>query len=47
MNEKYNVYMGGVDKSDQFLANHYVWRKTVCYWKTLFYHIIVDTAAEN
>ena len=32
--EKYNKFMGGVDKSDQFIAYHNVFRKTVCYWKT-------------
>ena len=44
--EKYNRYMGGVDKSDQFLSYHNVLRKTVRYWKTLFYHMI-DIAAVN
>ena len=44
--EKYNYYMGGVDKSDQYLAYHNVLRKTVRYWKTLFYHL-VDIAAVN
>ena len=38
--------MGGVDKSDHFLAYHNVLRKTVRYWKTLFYHMI-DIAAVN
>ena len=33
-------YMGGVNKSDQFLSYHNVLRKTVHYWKTLFYHMI-------
>ena len=37
--EYYNHYMG-VDKSDQFLSYHNVLRKTVRYWKTLFYHMI-------
>ena len=46
MVENYNAYMGGVDKSDQFLAYHNVPRKTLRYWKTLFYHMI-DIAAVN
>ena len=38
--EMYNRFMGGVDKSDQYLSYHNILRKTVRYWKTLFYHII-------
>ena len=38
--------MGGVDKSDQYLAYHNVLQKTVRYWKTLFYHMI-DMAVVN
>lgn len=44
--EKYNQFMGGVDKSDQYLAYHNVLQKTVRYWKTLFYHMI-DVAVVN
>ena len=44
--EKYNQFMGGVDKSDQYLAYHNVLRKTIRYWKTLFYHMI-DVAVVN
>jgi len=44
--QMYNKYMGGVDKSDQYLAYHNVLRKTLRYWKTLFYHM-VDVAAVN
>ena len=44
--EKYNCYRGGVDKSDQYLSYHNVLRKTVRYWKTLFYHLI-DIALVN
>ena len=33
--------MGGVNKLDQFLSYYYnVLRKTVKYWKTLFYHMV-------
>ena len=46
MIEKYNAYMGGVDKSDKLLSYHNVQRKTLRYWKTLFYHMI-DIAAVN
>ena len=44
--QKYNKYMGGVGKSDQYLSYHNVLQKTVRYWKTLFYHM-VDIAAVN
>ena len=44
--EKYNRYMGRVDKSDQFLSYHNILRKTVHYRKTLFYHLI-NVAAVN
>lgn len=43
---KYNISMGGVDKSDQLLSYHNVLRRTVRYWKTLFYHGI-DVAVVN
>ena len=43
---KYNQFMGGVDKSDQFLSYHNILRRTVRYWKTLFYHMI-DIAVVN
>ena len=43
---KYNASMGGVDKSDQYLSYHNVLRRTVRYWKTLFYHA-VDVAVVN
>ena len=36
----YNRYMGGVDKSDQFLSYNRLLQKTVRYWKTMFYHLI-------
>ena len=38
--------MGGVDKSDQYLSYHNTLRRTVRYWKTLFYHA-VDIAVVN
>ena len=28
--EKYNSYMGGVDKLDQYISYNYILRKTVC-----------------
>ena len=43
---QYNKYMGGVDKSDQYLSYHPVHRQTPCYWKTLFFHFI-DIAVNN
>lgn len=36
----YNRYMGGVDVSDEYLSYHNTLQKTVCYWKTLSYHLI-------
>ena len=36
----YNKYMGEVDKSDQFLSYNRLLRKTVQYWKTMFYHLL-------
>ena len=44
--ENYNKYMGGVDKSDQFLRYHSSLRRTTRYWKTLFYHML-DVAVTN
>ena len=44
--EKYNAFMGGVDKRDQYLAYHNVLHRTVRYWKTLYYHTI-DIAVVN
>ena len=45
--EKYNAYMGGVDKSDQFISYNRVLRKTVRYWKTFFYHLIEIVATNS
>ena len=42
----YNSSMGGVDKSDQYFSYHNTLRRTVRYWKTLFYHA-VDIAVVN
>ena len=44
--EKYNKFMGGVDKSDQYLQYHSSLRRTIRYWKTLFYHML-DVAVVN
>ena len=38
--QHYNCYMGGVDKSDQYIQYHRILRQTKKYWKTLFYHTI-------
>lgn len=43
---EYNRYMGGVDKSDQYMAYHNVLRRTVRFRKTPFYHLI-DIALVN
>ena len=37
---KHNLYMSGVDMSDQFISYHRVLCKTVCYRKTMFYNIL-------
>ena len=44
--ENYNKFMGGVDKSDQYLQYHSSFRRTIRYWKTLFYHML-DVAVVN
>ena len=44
--QQYNRFMGGVDKSDQYLSYHNVNRKTDKYWKTPFFHL-VDIALTN
>ena len=38
--QKYNSYMGGGDKSDQFISYNHILRKIVRYWKTFFYHLL-------
>ncbi|XP_057291023.1 piggyBac transposable element-derived protein 4-like [Hydractinia symbiolongicarpus] len=38
--QRYNSYMNGVDKSDQYLAKYNMLRKCVRWWKTLFFHMI-------
>ena len=38
--KEYNKYMGGVDKSDQYIQYHRVLRQTKKYWKTMFFHTI-------
>ena len=37
---KYNQSMGGVDKSGQYISYHCVLRRTIKYWKTIFYHLL-------
>ena len=36
----YNKFMGGVDKSDQYMSYHRILRQTKRYWKTIFYHLL-------
>ena len=43
---RYNQYMNAVDRSDQMLACHSVYRKCYRWWKTLFFHLI-DIAIAN
>ena len=38
--KNYNMYMGGVDKSDQLVSYHRIARQTKTYWKTIFYHLL-------
>ena len=43
---RYNQYMNAVDRSDQMLACHSIYRKCYRWWKTLFFHLI-DIAIVN
>ena len=36
---EYNMYMNGVDRSDQLLQCYEILRKTKMYWKTMFFHL--------
>ena len=45
--EKYNSYMGGVDKSDQYISYNQILRKTVRYWKTFLYHLLEIVATNS
>lgn len=44
---KYNAFMGGVDKSDQFISYNRILRRTVRYWKTMFYHLLEICATNS
>ena len=37
---RYNKYMNGVDRSDQYLAKYNLLWKCLRWWKTLFFHMI-------
>ena len=37
---RYNKFMNGVDRSDQYLAKYNLLRKCLRWWKTLFFHMI-------
>ena len=43
----YNMFMGGVDKSDQLVSYHRIIRQTKKYWKTLLYHLLEIAAANS
>ena len=45
--EKYNSYMGGVDKSDQYISYNRILRKTVHYWKTFLYPLLEIIATNS
>jgi hypothetical protein len=45
--EKYNLYMGGVNKSDQYISYNRVLRKTVRYWMTSLYHLLEIIATNS
>lgn len=40
----YNKFMGGVDKSDQYISYHRILRQTKRYWKTIFFIIFLRYA---
>jgi hypothetical protein len=44
--KEYNMFMNGVDRSDQILANNNCLRKCMRWWKALFFHLI-DIAIVN
>ena len=44
--DNYSKFMSGVDRSDQILTTNSALRKSMKWWKTLFYHLI-DMAVVN
>ena len=42
----FNMYMGGVNKSDQLVSYRRIIQQTKKYWKTLYYHLF-EIAATN
>ena len=45
----YNMFMGGIDKSDQLASYHRIAHQTKKYWKIIFYHLLdkKKTATES
>ena len=39
MIERYNMYMGGVDKADQLLSYYGFAQRTVKWWRHAFFHL--------
>ena len=44
--DQYNMYMGGVDKADQYLCYYGFSHRTVKWWRRAFFHLL-DLAIVN